>query len=212
MKIDYVLISHFDTDHCGGILTIMEKVKVKNIIISEQAEHSENYERFKKLMIHKRIRLIEVKKGDKIKIGRYSEFKILFPTSRLLSENPLNNNSIVTQFNYNNFKMLFTGDIEKLAEQQILKTEKAEIRADILKVAHHGSKTSSIPEFIKAVRPRIALIGVGKNNTFGHPNQQTIKNLENIKCRIYRTDLQGEIIIKIDQKGRMNVKSKLKIK
>ena len=212
LKIDYVLISHFDTDHCGGILTIMEKVKVKNIIISEQAEHSENYERFKKLMIHKRIRLIEVKKGDKIKIGRYSEFKILFPTSRLLSENPLNNNSIVTQFNYNNFKMLFTGDIEKLAEQQILKTEKAEIRADILKVAHHGSKTSSIPEFIKAVRPKIALIGVGKNNTFGHPNQQTIKNLENIKCRIYRTDLQGEIIIKIDQKGRMNVKSKLKIK
>lgn len=212
LKIDYVLISHFDTDHCGGILTIMEKVKVKNIIISEQAEHSENYERFKKLMIHKKIRLIEVKKGDKIKIGRYSEFKILFPTSRLLSENPLNNNSIVAQFNYNNFKMLFTGDIEKLAEQQILKTEKAEIRADILKVAHHGSKTSSIPEFIKAVRPRIALIGVGKNNTFGHPNQQTIKNLENIKCRIYRTDLQGEIIIRIDQKGRMNVKSKLKIK
>lgn len=212
LKIDYVLISHFDTDHCGGILTIMEKVKVKNIIISEQAEHSENYERFKKLMIHKKIRLIEVKKGDKIKIERYSEFKILFPTSRLLSENPLNNNSIVAQFNYNNFKMLFTGDIEKLAEQQILKTEKAEIRADILKVAHHGSKTSSIPEFIKAVRPRIALIGVGKNNTFGHPNQQTIKNLENIKCRIYRTDLQGEIIIKIDQKGRMNVKSKLKIK
>lgn len=212
LKIDYVLISHFDTDHCGGILTIMEKVKVKNIIISEQAEHSENYERSKKLMIHKKIRLIEVKKGDKIKIGRYSEFKILFPTSRLLSENPLNNNSIVAQFNYNNFKMLFTGDIEKLAEQQILKTEKAEIRADILKVAHHGSKTSSIPEFIKAVRPRIALIGVGKNNTFGHPNQQTIKNLENIKCRIYRTDLQGEIIIRIDQKGRMNVKSKLKIK
>ncbi len=212
LKIDYVLISHFDTDHCGGILTIMEKVKVKNIIISEQAEHSENYERFKKLMIHKKIRLIEVKKGDKIKIGRYSEFKILFPTSRLLSENPLNNNSIVAQFNYNNFKMLFTGDIEKLAEQQILKAEKAEIGADILKVAHHGSKTSSIPEFIKAVKPKIALIGVGKNNTFGHPNQQTIKNLENIKCRIYRTDLQGEIIIKIDQKGRMNVKSKLKIK
>lgn len=212
LKIDYVLISHFDTDHCGGILTIMEKVKVKNIIISEQAEHSENYERFKKLMVHKKIRLIEVKKGDKIKIGRYSEFKILFPTSRLLSENPLNNNSIVAQFNYNNFKMLFTGDIEKLAEQQILKAEKAEIRADILKVAHHGSKTSSIPEFIKAVRPKIALIGVGKNNTFGHPNQQTIKNLENIKCRIYRTDLHGEIIIKIDQKGRMNVKSKLKIK
>ena len=212
LKIDYVLISHFDTDHCGGILTIMEKVKVKNIIISEQAEHSENYERFKKLMIHKKIRLIEVKKGDKIKIERYSEFKILFPTSRLLSENPLNNNSIVAQFNYNNFKMLFTGDIEKLAEQQILKAEKAEIRADILKVAHHGSKTSSIPEFIKAVKPKIALIGVGKNNTFGHPNQQTIKNLENIKCRIYRTDLQGEIIIKIDQKGRINVKSKLKIK
>lgn len=212
LKVDYVLISHFDTDHCGGILTIMEKVKVKNIIISEQAEHSENYERFKKLMIHKKIRLIEVKKGDKIKIGRYSEFKILFPTSRLLSENPLNNNSIVAQFNYNNFKMLFTGDIEKLAEQQILKAEKAEIRADILKVAHHGSKTSSIPEFIKAVKPKIALIGVGKNNTFGHPNQQTIKNLENIKCRIYRTDLQGEIIIKIDQKRRMNVKSKLKIK
>ena len=106
--------------------------------------------------------------------------------------------------------MLFTGDIEKLAEQQILKTEKAEIRADILKVAHHGSKTSSIPEFIKAVRPKIALIGVGKENSFGHPSEKTLKTLENSNTKIYRTDISGEICIKYTKKGKIKTKEKVR--
>lgn len=86
---------------------------------------------------------------------------------------------------YKNFDMLFTGDIEEIAEKQILKEYKDSkvLDADILKVAHHGSKTSSTLEFIQRVRPEIALIGVGKNNKFGHPNDGVLERLENLRCK-----------------------------
>lgn len=103
---------------------------------------------------------------------------ILWPSKNQILENPLNNNSIVCKLNYYNFSMLFTGDIEEVAEKRILNEVNNDIlKSDILKVAHHGSKTSSIEAFIKAVNPNIALIGVGENNKFGHPNKEVIKRL-----------------------------------
>lgn len=99
--------------------------------------------------------------------------------------------------------MLFTGDIEQIAENQILhdyKNSISELKSTILKVAHHGSKTSSIDEFVEAVTPTIALIGVGENNKFGHPNNEVIKRLEERKVKIYRTDQMGEITIIITPK------------
>lgn len=100
-----------------------------------------------------------------------------------IAENILNNNSIVAKLNYKNNSILFTGDIEKIAEKEILKEyEKTNIlKSDILKVGHHGSKTSSIEEFLKAVNPKIALIGVGENNTFGHPNDGVIERLKGLR-------------------------------
>ena len=113
-------------------------------------------------------------------------FDILWPnSSNLIQENMLNNNSIVCKLHYKNFSMLFTGDIEEIAEKQILEKYKNNLKilnSTVLKVGHHGSKTSSIEEFIEAVRPRIALIGVGKNNKFGHPNESVVKRLENLRC------------------------------
>lgn len=106
----------------------------------------------------------------------------MWPESKsFILENLLNNNSIVCKFNYNNFSILFTGDIEKKAEEQILKKYKDELSATVLKVAHHGSNTSSTKEFIEAVKPQIALIGVQKDNKFGHPNIDVLERLENIR-------------------------------
>lgn len=184
-KIDYVIISHFDFDHIGGLLYVMDKMKVKNVIISKQPEESVNYDDFIKIIKNKKINLIIVNAGDRLKISNDVYFDILWPNSdEFISENALNNNSIVCKLNYKSFSMLFTGDIEEIAEKRILEKYKKKLsflKADILKIAHHGSKTSTTQEFLNAVKPQKALIGVGKNNKFGHPSNIVIERLENLR-------------------------------
>lgn len=124
-----------------------------------------------------------VKLGDKLKIENNINIEILWPGETLITSNILNNNSLVMKLTYNEFNMLFTGDIEKIAEEEIIKayTKTNKLNTNIIKIAHHGSKTSSIQEFLELVKPKIALIGVGKNNKFGHPNDDVIKRLEDLR-------------------------------
>lgn len=178
-KLDYVMISHFDSDHCKGILYVMEKIKVENVIISKQGEFSENYNRFVEIVRNKRINVILVKSNMKIKIDKDTYFDILWPEETIIEENILNNNSIVAKLVYKNFSMIFTGDIELLAEEEIIK--KYNLKSTILKVAHHGSKTSSSEEFVEKAKPKIALIGVGENNKYGHPSKRTLDILNEIR-------------------------------
>ena len=213
LKIDYVMISHFDTDHCGGLFTILNNLKVKNVLISKQGEDSKNFQKFLDIIKKKKINLIVVQTGDLIKIDKYTNIEILFPMKDLIREKTLNNNSIVARLCWKNikdkeFSILFTGDIEKIAEEKIVKeySNTNVLRSDILKAPHHGSKSSSTEEFLNKVSPKYILIGVGKNNTFGHPSSNVIERYRIKKSKIFRTDLDGEIIIKIP-----NRKSKLKI-
>lgn len=100
--------------------------------------------------------------------------------------------------------MFFTGDIEQIAEKEILQEYQENenvLKTDILKVAHHGSKTSSTQGFVEVVSPKIALIGVGKNNKFGHPNEEVFNRLKEKGVDIYRTDKVGEIIIEVNRRG-----------
>ncbi len=186
LTIDYLIISHFDTDHVGGLLTVMEELKVDKVVISKQGEDSENYRKFREIVKKNKIKVQIVGQGDRLKIENEVYFDILWPNnSNLLSENILNNNSIVCKLVYKNFSMLFTGDIEEIAEKQILQEYRNNLqllKSNILKVAHHGSKTSSTEEFIDAVKPKSALIGVGENNTFGHPNDSVLERLTKIRC------------------------------
>lgn len=210
-KLDYVFISHFDSDHIGGILTILKELKVKNVIISRQGERSENYDEFIKIIKEKRIKLIIVEVGDTINIEKNVHIKILWPESKLVSDNILNNNSIVMKLNYYKFSCLFTGDIEETAENKIVeKYIHNELKANIIKIAHHGSKTSTTDSFLKEVKPKIALIGVEKNNKFGHPSDEVINLLEKQKIKIYRTDLNGEICMKINKNGGIKINSQIK--
>lgn len=113
------------------------------------------------------------------------KLQILWPKIEQIQENILNNNSIVAKLSYKNFSILLTGDVEEIAEKQILEEYKNSniLKSSILKVGHHGSKTSSTQEFLEAVKPKIAFIGVGKNNTFGHPNDNVIERLENLRSK-----------------------------
>ena len=181
-KLDYIMISHFDSDHCQGLISVLNSIKVRNIIISKQGESVYNYEKIMEIAVNKKINVIVVKRGDVINVDKNVEIKILYPESKLYFDD-INNNSIVAKLSYKNFSILFTGDIEKSAEERIVNIAKNDLKSTILKVAHHGSKTSSTENLLKAVNPQIALIGVGKNNKFGHPSDEVIERLENLRCK-----------------------------
>ena len=182
-KVDCVIISHFDSDHVGGILTILEELNVKQVLIPKQVEYSENYNKFLDIIKKRNIKVKIVGEGNTINLDKNTYIDILWPEEKQITDNVLNNNSMIVRLCYKNFKMLFTGDIEEIAEQKLLQkyenTEK--LTADILKVAHHGSKSSSIAEFLEKVNPKIAVIGVGKNNKFGHPNAGVLDRLSMLR-------------------------------
>lgn len=182
----------------------MQEIKVNNIIIGKQYKSSENYEEFIKIVKEKKINVKIVEGGEKVSIEDNLYFDIIWPFSdNMISDNSINNNSLVCKLNYKNYSMLFTGDIEAIAEKAILKKYSKNLnilKSDILKVAHHGSKTSSITEFIEKIKPKYAIIGVGEDNKFGHPSDSTIQNLEKANIRIHRTDKMGEIEMKTNGK------------
>ena len=207
-RIDYLIFSHFDTDHCQGLIYLIGKIKVKNAILGLQAEDYENYKELLTEAKKKNVNVIYVQKGDKINIQKNLYFDVIWPSSKnLIANNSINNNSLVCKLNFYKFSMLFTGDIEKEAEEAILNNE---LKSTILKVAHHGSNTSTTDEFLEAVSPKIALIGVGVNNKFNHPSDSTIKKLELKKCQIYRTDQMGEISIRVTKNGKIKIRKFIK--
>ena len=194
---------------------IMEKLNVKNAIITRQGKMSSNYKQFKMLATKKNIKVIMMQAGEKIQIDKNTKIDVIFPEQELISNNILNNNSLVAKLTYEDsnkqeYSLLLTGDIEKVAEKKLVEKyiNTGILEATILKVAHHGSKTSSIEEILKLIKPKIALIGVGEKNTFGHPSKITLDNLENLGCQIYRTDISGQITIIITD-GRIKVKRKI---
>ena len=153
----------------------------------------------------KKINVYVVKKGRRINIEKNLYIDILWPNEKeMIADNWINNNSLVFKLVYKDFSIMFTGDIEEEAEKAILEQYSNNInklQANILKIAHHGSKTSTTENFLKTVSPKIALIGVGKNNKFGHPNEQVIERLKANKVKIYRTDEDGETNIVVNRNG-----------
>ena len=169
----------------SGLFYIMENMKVKNVIIAKQAETSDNFEKFLEIVKENNINIKLVSIGDKILIEKNLYFYVIWPdNSNYISENALNNNALVCKLYYKNFSCIFTGDIEEMAEKEIIKvySNTSMLKSDILKVAHHGSKTSSTQDFLDLVQPKIALIGVGKDNLYGHPNSDVLTRLTNLRC------------------------------
>lgn len=156
-------------------MTILEEIKVKNVIIGKQFEGSKNYEDFIEIVKDKKVKVYSVEAGRRLRIDSKVYLDILWPSSsKVITENVLNNNSLVAKLVCKDLSVLFTGDIEEIAEKAILEKYKDNdiLKADILKVAHHGSKSSSTKEFLEAVRPKIALIGVRRKKHFRPPKRR----------------------------------------
>lgn len=165
-----------------GLYTILENLKVRNVVIGKQFQNSENYQKFLKIVRSKKINIIQLEIGSKIYIEKNLYFDVLWPDSKhIITENSINNNALVCKLFYKNFTMLFTGDIEEETEKILTEKYGSKLGSDVLKVGHHGSKTSTSYDFLNFIKPNIALIGVGENNKFGHPNKDVIDRLENLR-------------------------------
>lgn len=192
-SIDFVFVSHNDTDHIKGIVEILDKINIKNLFLPLNISVDENYLELLNIAYNKNIPIYTLQKGDKLTLGNNTVFDIIHPNKDFNSKDD-NNNSLVFKLTYKNNSMLFTGDIENNAEKFILENN-LNLSADILKIAHHGSKTSTSEDFVKKVNPSIALISCKENNIYNHPDEQTINTLKNNNISIYGTYKNNAISI-----------------
>lgn len=190
----YVIATHPHSDHIGGLDEIIKNFEVENIIIPKISYDSEEFEELKNTIIEYNINVIEPKIGDEYYLGD-SKFMILSPSSPYYGE--LNNYSVVVRLLYKDTSFLFTGDIEGIAESEILDNF-SNLQSSVLKVAHHGSDTSSTQEFLEAVNPIVSVISVGEDNIYNLPDKDAVTRIEEYSDDVLRTDINGTISIFTD--------------
>jgi len=195
-SIDLVIASHGHLDHTEGLEAVLRNIKVGRVVLPDT--DGNGFEAIKDICMRKGIRLELCKKGDSIRLDRDTRMEVLNPlafSEDSLSQQSLNNSSLMLKLIYKNIKVLFTGDSEMPVEERLLNAG-TEVAADLLKVGHHGSVTSSSQAFIDRVRPRYAVVSVGEHNKFGHPSQFVLDRFEERDIKLYRTDECGAVIAK----------------
>ncbi|KKR91634.1 MAG: Beta-lactamase-like protein [Parcubacteria group bacterium GW2011_GWC2_42_12] len=198
-QIDLMILTHPHDDHVTGLIEVLKRYRVKRILYTGATHNAPNYLTWLKTVRDKEVPLTIVDKARTVALSQSVKLEILYPEKSLLNKTlaDLNDSSIVLQLIYGQNKFLLTGDAG-LAVEKALLASGADLAADVLKVGHHGSEYSTSQEFLDKVKPRLAVIMVGKDNDFGHPNLRIIKRLERAGARIFRTDGVGTVKLKSD--------------
>ena len=186
-KIDYVIGTHPHTDHIGGLKDIINTFEIGKIYMPKVVSTTKTYESLLMAIKDKNLKINTAKAGTSIIDTDALKINILAPNNSTYTE--LNNYSAVTKITYGTTKFLFMGDAEKLSENEI----KENVTADVIKIGHHGSNTSSSIDFIKKVNAKYGIISVGLNNKYNLPKEETITNWENSGTKIYLTSTNGTI-------------------
>ena len=186
-KIDYVIGTHPHTDHIGGLKDIINTFEIGKIYMPKVVSTTKTYESLLMAIKDKNLKINTAKAGTSIIDTDALKINILAPNNSTYTE--LNNYSAVTKITYGTTKFLFMGDAEKLSENEI----KEDVTADVIKIGHHGSNTSSSIDFIKKVNAKYGIISVGLNNKYNLPKEETITNWENSGTKIYLTSTNGTI-------------------
>ena len=213
----YVIATHPDKDHIGGLSAVLQKeFNVQNIYSPVTEYDSEPFNDLLKNAEKQRIKIKVPYNNDPVKLGgatvtiynvgkerkniidKVASFFHRDEPEEIAANNDM---SLVVRIVYKDVAFLFTGDIEAAAEQRLLLDSMVELSADVLKVAHHGSRGSSTYDFLEKVNPTYAIISCGKNNTYKHPSAETLKAIKDMDIELFRTDLQGDITFKTDGKN-----------
>lgn len=194
-KIELIILTHPDSDHLSGLIEVLKRYEVGQILETGINENSAEYKEWEELIGQKNIPVAFASAGQNILLADNLSIKILYPLGKINDQEFKNTNatSIVGKIIYGENEILFVGDAEEQTEK-ILQLTGANLSADILAVGHHGSKNSTGQEFLAAVKPKIAVIQVGLNNRYGHPAPETLEKLKNISA--LRNDLNGDIVFK----------------
>lgn len=198
-KIDYILATHADTDHIQGLTDVAKNFKVRAAFFGRTPFEDKDFAELYEVLQKKKIETITISQGDELQIGDV-KIQVLFPekdeSERAISDN---NHSVVLRIVFGAKKFLLTGDIEKETETKLLQNPSF-LKSDVVKVAHHGSKTSSILEFINATNAEYAIIPVGKKSIFGHPHKEVVERWLNSNVKIKTTGERGTISVSTDGK------------
>jgi competence protein ComEC len=199
--IELVILTHPHADHLAGLVEVLQRYQVKQVLYPHLDYTSPLYQEWPRLVEEKGIKRTQAKAGQEIDLGEGVVIRVLNPktpqitgTESDIDSDIENNGSIVLRLSLDRVSFLLTADIMRQAEFELI-NHRADLASTVLKVAHHGSKTSTTPEFLAAVNPRVAVISVGEDNPFGHPRDEVVERLEEKTGQenIFRTDKQGTI-------------------
>ncbi len=198
--IEMILVTHPEQDHLGGLMEVTRRYDVGLVLMSSHRHESELYNDFLEQLKRRNIPVAFVRAGNEINKENFI-LKIISPDEKQLEQNKsqTNNLSLVSLLLFGGKSILLTGDIEAATEQYLLRQNKI-TRADIIKVPHHGSKTSSSAGFVNIVQPSLAVISVGKDNSYGHPHTEIIKRYG--RSHLLRTDNNGSIMLSLSPKNK----------
>lgn len=182
----YVFGTHPHEDHIGGMDDIINNFKIDNYYMPDKITTTKTFEDVLDALINNNLQYTILEKGDEFNLSS-ANFKVIYAGDET---NDINDSSIVLKLTYGNNSFLLTGDATSNVEKTLLNDN---IKSDVLKVAHHGSNYSSTDEFLDVVSPKYAVISVGKNNSYNHPSNSTLKKLNDRNIKLYRTDLDGTI-------------------
>ncbi|MFQ3611957.1 MAG: MBL fold metallo-hydrolase [Fimbriimonadales bacterium] len=201
-QLDWVVASHAHSDHIGGLIQVLRELPVKEVWDSGFRHDSPVYLDYLRAVRSARApdggrrKFRVVKHGERLSVGTDATVEVLAPSQPYLTDtrSDPNNNSIVLRITFGSVRVLFTGDMEREQRNRLYR-ERADLRAEILKVAHHGAHNGTDSEFLRRVQPKVAVISCGLNNRYGHPHRETLQALRGAGVKLYRTDLHGEVQI-----------------
>jgi len=190
-RLDILVATHPHEDHIGGMDAVINKFDIGMIYMPDVSTNTKTYADVLTAVKNRKLKVTTAAAGIQMDLGPGLQVRMFAPNSDKYDD--MNNYSAVIKLTYSNTSFLFTGDAQSLSEQEML-TKGYDLKADVLKVGHHGSNSSTSPGFLKAVSPEYAVISVGKGNDYGHPHKETLTKLAGANVKVFRTDKNGTII------------------